>query len=455
MMQSVNAPKRMPQNQAALNMLVQEDKLISFTLCMMLCFPQIISSMLNILSNMLGHTIPPFTVFLYFTYYFSVLYTLVRMLKRMTISRFFITFVFVLFILLTYAFNEKARKYIWTDFFDLRGNPMYMLFFFAYAAFLLSDYLHDVSLFLRTLQWFSRIGIILALFHYITGAISGTTPQYMTFSYNALLPTAFLWTCSFSRFSILLAVIGTLLIFVAGCRGALLCLLLGVILYYAFFKEMHPVKRFLMIFIGSIVFLCLLFFWGQIMNSIIDLLKLMGVSSRNVEKIVNNDFFSDSGRSIYKDYIKKNAGAIGIGLFGDRSVMHGHYAHSILYELIIDFGWPLGIGLFLSWIAMLIYALVKADEPGRRLMCVLLPGGCFKLFLSGSFLSQEPAFYMLLGVAFNCIMTYRSMKSEEILLAQKTRPNPKPVSDREDDKEKTDSVADRNLSTASLQEGKA
>lgn len=454
MMQSVNAPKRMPQNQAALNMLVQEDKLISFTLCMMLCFPQITSSVLNILSNMLGHTIPQFTVFLYFTYYFSVIYTLVRMLKRMTISRFFITFAFVLFILLTYAFNEKARKYIWTDFFDLRGNPVYMLFFFAYAAFLLSDYLHDVSLFLRTLQWFSRIGIILALFHYITGAISGTTPQYMTFSYNALLPTAFLWTCSFSGFSILLAVIGTLLIFVAGCRGALLCLLLGVILYYAFFKEMHPVKRFLMIFIGSIVFLFLLFFWGQIMNSSSDLLKLMGISSRNVEKIVNNDFFSDSGRSVYKNVIRKRAGLVGYGFFGDRSLLAGHYVHSIIYELIIDFGWPLGIGLFLSWIAMLIYALVKADEPGRRLMCVLLPGGCFKLFLSGSYLAQEPAFYMLLGVAFNCIMMYHNMTREEDLLKQKAFPAPGQRPQIHADGEKEKDLPGESTLTASLQEGK-
>lgn len=422
---------------------------------MMLCFPLISNATVNICNNILGHTIPALTVFLFFVYYFVIILTCLRCIGRMSYSRFFATIAMIMILVLSYALNAKARPYIWTSVLDVRGNPVYQIMIYAYIAFLLSDYLHDVSKFLNMLRAFSSLCVMLSIVHYVSGAVSGHVPQYMTFSYNTLLPTAFLWTCSFSKFSIILAVIGTLLIFVAGCRGALLCLLLGTILYYLFFKEMHPVKRFLAVFVGVVCFLSLILFWNQIMTGIINLLKALGVSSRNAEKIINNDFFSDSGRSVYKNVIRKRAGLVGYGFFGDRSLLAGHYVHSIIYELIIDFGWPLGIGLFLSWIAMLIYALVKADEPGRRLMCVLLPGGCFKLFLSGSFLSQEPAFYMLLGVAFNCIMTYRSMKSEEILLAQKTRPNPKPVSDREDDKEKTDSVADRNLSTASLQEGKA
>lgn len=384
---------------------------VSFALCLMLCFPQISNSIPNICNNLLGHTVPALTVLIFALYYASIIGVCFHCMGLMSLSRFIITGILIFGLVLTYAFNLKARAYIWTNLFDIRNNPIYQILIYAYIAFLLSDYLHDVSRFLHILRWFSTVSVLLSLLHYISGIIASHPPQYMTFSYNALFPTAFLWTCTFSKWSIILAVIGTILIFVAGCRGALLCLLLGVVIYYLFFKTSKPANRFLAIFFSIIVILILMLFWEQIMTGLVHLMENLGINSRNIEKIINNDFLSDSGRSRLQRIIRNRIRISGFGLFGDRTLTNGHYAHSIFYELMADFGWPLGGMLFIAWIVLILSALIKADEPGQRLICVLLPSGCFKLFLSGSFLSQEPAFYMLLGVSINCIMLYNKKKA--------------------------------------------
>ena len=402
---------------------------VSFALCLMLCFPQIASAIPNIINNILGHSIPILTALIYVMYYVVVIGVSLRCIGLMTPMRLLITIIFTLSLLLTYAFNEKTRGYIWTSFLDVRNNPMYLLLIYAFIAFLLSDYLHDVSRFLIMLRWFSTLSVILAILHYTTGVVSGKTPEYMTFSYNVLFPTAFLWTCSFSWFSILLAAIGTMLIFIAGCRGALMCLLLGIVLYYVFFRASKPVNRFLAVFFSVMIILILLFFWEQIMTAFMQLLEHLGISSRNVEKIINNDFLTDSGRALIQRRIRNRWGITGAGLFGDRTMANGHYSHSIFYELLADFGWVLGGGLLIGWLGLILFALIKSDEPGQRLLCVLLPGGCFKLFLSGSFLGQEPAFYMLLGVALNCVMIYKNTQRfrrdmySRFLLNEKVRPH--------------------------------
>lgn len=409
--------------------LIKKEKLVSFSLCLLLNFPLLTYATINICNSIFGHSLHWVTVLMYAANFLIILVTCLLTMDRVSCSRFVFTGLFVIALVLTYAFNEKTRPYMWTKVYDFQNNPIYLLFINGYTAFLLSDYLHDVSMFLQMLFRFSRVSVVFAALHFFLGAATGNYPSYMTFSYNLLFPTVFLWTCPMSFSTVLLAVLGSVLILIAGCRGALLCLLLGGVVFLFFFREMKPSTRFLVIFFSVILTLVIILFWTQIIGWISSITDALGVTSRTVNKLNGSDFLDDSGRSRIIRLISLRSDFFGAGLFGDRTMTGGRYAHSIFYELVADFGWVLGIALFIMWVWLIIFALAKADEPGRRLMCVLLPGGCFKLFLSGSFLSQEPAFYMLLGVALNCVMIYKNTQRfrrdmySRILLNEKMRPH--------------------------------
>lgn len=408
---------------------LKREKLVSFTLCLSLSFPLLTYATINIIYSIFGTSLHFVTVLMYVFNIVTIFCACFTCMGRISYSKFIITGVLLILLAFSYAFNVNARPYIWTKLFDYQNNPIYLFFLYGYVAFLLSDYIHDVSLFLNMLYKFSKVSVVFAAIHYILGAISGSYPSYMTFSYNLLFPTAFLWTCKMNPSTLILAILGSLLILIAGCRGALVCLIMGVLVFYLFIRQMKPVNRFLMIFGSIILVLLLIVFWNTILSAIQTVTEALGLSSRTVDKLAGNDFLSDSGRSRIIRILSNRVRVFGYGLFGDRGLTNGRYAHNIFYELIIDFGWPVGTLLFIAWVVLIIFALVKSDIAARQLICVLLPGGCFKLFLSGSYLAQEPAFYMLLGVCINSVILYRERKKmTTIHLPQRQRGSvPKPA----------------------------
>lgn len=69
-------------------------------------------------------------------------------------------------------------------------------------------------------------------------------PEYMTFSYNLLLPTVFLMLrciLNFRWYRLLLSVMGSIIILIAGCRGALIGLI-GSLILYVFLSAKYLLK---------------------------------------------------------------------------------------------------------------------------------------------------------------------------------------------------------------------
>jgi hypothetical protein len=228
----------------------------------------------------------------------------------------------------------------------------------------------------------------------------------MTFSYNILFSVALLFalnTCCFSWKRAVLAISGMILIFIAGCRGALVGLLVSVLACFLFGEKSRN-QKYAVIAIASVGLIIALFVdWYSMLESIASLLDSFGVSSRTIRMIMEESFLEDSGRGDLRNTVLSELDILGKGLYGDRIALNGTYVHNIFFELMFDYGILFGGILFVAWAGTVVRCVFKVSGVSKVLICALLSGGFVKMFLSGSFLNQEPAVFLLLGICLNCI----------------------------------------------------
>ena len=97
---------------------------------------------------------------------------------------------------------------------------------------------------------------------------------------------------------------------------------------------------------------------------------------------------------------------MGMGIFSDRTIADGAYAHSITYEMVLNFGVVVGtvILAFLAWLLArtVFYLRSKAEQPVKDFYRTLLFSAVLKLFISGSYLT-EPYFFFTVGFALSAI----------------------------------------------------
>lgn len=207
----------------------------------------------------------------------------------------------------------------------------------------------------------------------------------MGFSYACLLPALVFLNRVFLDFKIsylLSTLLITLLIMVLGSRGALLCVavyLAIMLVKQKSFKLLFGVS----LFIGSMYILkknILLF----IANSI----EKIGISSRTIGILLNNDIISHlSGRDyLYQlilDKILQNP-FVFRGINASYVIFDGVYPHNIFLELIYD----LGLVIFIPVFCLLVFLSYKTVFSGRsdvnEIECILFSMAIPSLLVSGS-----------------------------------------------------------------------
>ena len=185
-----------------------------------------------------------------------------------------------------------------------------------------------------------------------------------------------------------------------GSRGCMLCLLVFGILFL--FKEFSAVPLHKKLLIAAAAMLAgVLFnlFYYSILSS------LSGIDARTIQMFLSGDISSDNGRdAIYAiaSEALKSLPFLGYGAFGDRPFITPYYywgyCHNICLELILDFGWLLGLFAFVFLSFKCVKVLVSARDEQAFIICVLLSANA-KLFLSDSFWGY-PQFWMLIGYLF-------------------------------------------------------
>lgn len=391
----------------------KKQRVVCLFLSFLLCFTPIVSS-LNVIFNYLPGGASLNTGLLYFCFYALLIATLFSNIRFMQKKLFyFLIFAFTSYLGTVVAFPQNI-KYMWTTANDLLTNPTYILLFFGISGFIASFYLKDMGLFISIFEKFSVVSVaLLAIRFFMVFIKKSTVPEYMTFSYNLLLPTTFVLLLCIKEFKLYraaIAILGICLIFVAGCRGALLGAVISPLIYIFFFGRLDKNIKYRVTILLVALLLIVLFFYDPILQAVSSKLTSIGLNSRTLEKFLNSSITDDSGRGSILQNTMMNVDLIGHGLWGDRVILNGRYPHNIIAEILIDYGWILGSGIVILLICIILRGLHKANVLMSIALCSLLSTGVVKLLLSGSFVNQEPAFYVLIGL---CVNSYSNSCTEK------------------------------------------
>ena len=382
----------------------KKQRVVCLFLSFLLCFTPIVSS-LNVIFNVFLGGISLNTGLLYIIYFVlmvAFLFGNIRYIPKKLLCA--LMFFFVSYFGTVLFFPQNVR-YMWTTTDDVLNNPTYILLFFAISGFVASFYLKDMELFISIFEKLSVVSVtLLAIRFFMVFIISSIVPEYMTFSYNLLLPTTFVLLLCIKEFKVYrasVAILGIGLIFVAGCRGALLGAVISPLIYIFFFVLFDKnIKYRVTILLVALVFI-VLFFYDPILKLVSSKLMGIGLNSRTLEKLQNSSIMDDSGRGSILQNTMSQVDLLGHGLWGDRVILNGRYPHNIIAEILIDYGWILGSGILILLICIILRGLHKANVLMSIVLCSLLSTGIVKLLLSGSFVNQEPAFYVLIGLCVN------------------------------------------------------
>lgn len=294
----------------------------------------------------------------------------------------------------------------------------------SYFKSVLIDGLCAIICISRFRDWdkFRRVGYVfvifgLALFLINAGYIidSKIDENYMSFSYNYLtFVIACYWMAVHKNniFLWILAVAGTIVIVIAGCRGAIVCVGIYIFCELLLNKKLHKVIKALIIIALVLVF----FNIENIMLNINTVLKEYDYESRTVELFFEGDIQNDSGRSKYTDAaieVIENNPILGCGMAGSSYHLYvalhdmkpvgavREYAHNLFLDIYMDYGILLGTVLIIWLIVQILMAYIRSRGTYSQtvffmLMSAILP----KLMVSSTYVG-EALFFMFLGLLIN------------------------------------------------------
>lgn len=194
-------------------------------------------------------------------------------------------------------------------------------------------------------------------------------------------------------------VIGCFMQISMGTRGAILCLAIYVVLCILFARKMKYPFLFAVISLGAAV----LAIYGGLLDLLYDFAEKNNLSLRFFDKLMNGEITNSSGRDQITERVSEYISyypLTGCGIYSDRRVADGQYAHNVALELMIDFGVIFGTLILLAIVALFLrtflYLRKKEDVRAVVLFLSLLCSSFFRLFLSGSYLTER-ALYLLVG----------------------------------------------------------
>lgn len=284
----------------------------------------------------------------------------------------------------------------------LMGFPM-MIYsnYLNKNIYIISEYIRIPSLLLIALAIIDYYWTVLVNGHFFD-------VNYMSFSYAMLPGVCFSFYYGISKGKIIdtiFSIVGLIVILVVGSRGCFLC---GV-----FFLTIASIKQFsisfgkLVIFITSLIVLIIIaHFLPSLSDNVMTYMDEHGASSRTLLKISDGSIEeSDTRDAIYTIMLTAvDEQPIGYGPMGDRYILNKHgnqgYAHSIIYEFLVDYGIILGpILLFVLFVSILFKLKYYFKSEVYYYFTAFLAMGLIKLFVSGSYL-EESFFWAVLGLLY-------------------------------------------------------
>lgn len=204
-------------------------------------------------------------------------------------------------------------------------------------------------------------------------------------------------------YDLVAVVIDIAAITIYGSRGPLLCVLAFIVLKVISFDSVSKKKRIIAIPVIMCIAVALVSLRNAIIRQLIAIASSLGYKSRNLELILNNNVFSDSGRSAVHQYYETklmSEPVFGYGIFGNWMDV-GLYPHNIVIELLYSYGIIFGIIALMVTILVTMAGLFSKNENEKRLAHICF-AYCISLLLSDSFL-MCPIFFLMMALGLNAI----------------------------------------------------
>jgi len=303
---------------------------------------------------------------------------------------------------------------------DYTGNPIYILFVYSVPGYIFARYLVRYDYLQIWLRRFSYAVVLLSVITHFFAPESSAN-QYMTISYNMLLQTLFLIMFPPKKLRFLhwaLIGLGIYVIAFGGARGALLGLIIGILLMIFVKDYSRKRKKLYIVLLGTAVVLMLIMY-DEILFLLRSVMDQFNIESRTFDLLFFSDgnIVFDSGRSriISETFAGMNSWGrlFGQGIFGDRVILGGTYAHNLFVELLVDYGYVIGGALSVLVVVLIVAGLVKIKNPEWDYIALFIPNGFVALMLSGSYLNQAPCFYILLGLCVNSLIRVKKQEGKE------------------------------------------
>lgn len=301
-------------------------------------------------------------------------------------------------------------------------------FLFVVLPFFLLGIVCDIDKCINVLVKISLAYVILGvLYYYYVTFVAGTfemiSEDEMGIAYQFLPHVLLLLYATFRKFNILYLagfVLGLFMILGTGNRGSILLISLFFAFCFFFGTKGNKCLKIIVIVIALLVLTNL----NAIIEFLSDLLGEVGMSIRILQMLEGNEIADDNGRLAMNSLInnaKLNSPILGYGLCGDRTIL-GIYCHNFYNEIIISFGWIVGLIIFSSVLILIIRSFLSCTSQDQRFfLFLLICCGFLKLFLSNSFL-EERYFFFLLGYAIS-IIRIKEKKYKKSISTNETKSN--------------------------------
>lgn len=381
----------------------------------MICFPPMLHFINQLCRTLFGAGFSMDTLLCYGILAGMILASFKQLHFQIRIDVLLVLIVFAVAYALSYSFAEDNRLYMFTEWADFAGNPAYLLFVFSLPGYVFMRYITDYDCLFETCGRFSVIAVFCSLGSFILMFTRNKQPEYMSFSYNLLFGTIFSSIYFFEKkkaLSLIAAIIGIILIFLAGARGPLLCLIFSLMVYFLLSKA-STVKKLLLVFFLLTAGLIFMLLWEQMLLALKDSVDSIGISSRTIDILLEGDIFNDSSRGEIQQKIISGFTLYGRGLYGDRVVGESHYSHNLVVELISQWGFLLGT-LIIAVLGVLYFKGFRTKNTNLQLLILtFFSASVVKLMLSESYLAHNVTLYVLTAACVNALQEKETLTAAE------------------------------------------
>ena len=350
---------------------------------------------------------------------FIFLGTMVAM-KKLERRDFLLVMTITVLWFLSFLLSEDARRM-------LKGTYFSSVLIYGGCGIICISHFKDWDKFIKISLPFTIIG--LTTFFLLAGlSISGIAfTGYMNFSYENLVFVISAFWIAIHKRNLLMwiaAPVGVIILIFTGCRGAVLCVFVYIILEFLLSKNIHIVSKVLFFSVLTLIFFNL----ENLMMGLDRYIKQFGYSSRTIEMFFEGTLQDDSGRTTIFEYaweLIKEKPVLGYGMAGSSVPLfekiegftptggQGAYSHNLFLELMLHFGIFLGGSICVWLIVYTVRAYIKCKKThSYNIIFLFFSITIPKLMLSSIYLS-EPEFFVFLGLILNlCYETYEHKQKQ-------------------------------------------